>query len=63
MLLHSLDAGRDTMSFEVFGDEGDGAPECPRCGLPVEYDEKGMIDYCPDREGCGWYQTFQGEEL
>jgi len=51
------------MSLEVFGDEGDCAPECPRCGLPVEYDEKGMIDYCPDREGCGWHQTFPGEEL
>ena len=51
------------MSLEVFGDEGEGAPECPRCGLPTEYDEKGMLDYCPDREERGWRQTFQREGL
>lgn len=51
------------MSLEVFGDEGDIGSECPECGLPVEYDARGMIDYCSDREGCGWRQTFPGEEL
>lgn len=50
------------MSFEVFGDEGDVGRECPRCGEPVAWDEKGMREFCPDREECGWTQSFPGEE-